>query len=330
MPEETPPTERKKTFGEKLKGVGKAIGRGAKKVPGIAYREVVKPYGEHLVEKFTEPVVSKPTIRRRPLPGTADLARAYGTKVEPYKAEERTTKATRPGGARRGFPSGAEPGTPTGLKRGAAEPHTVKPLLATQRRKLKRRPGTARPVKRGSRYITKSGRATPVIPREGETLQSESYRRRLAKQQAADRKAAREESLKPKVGTTREAAAKKEALTAGHEIGEYVEVIGRPEPKTPAKPTVKGMTRAKPKRKFSAKKTTKTLTEAAKKRREEMGKVQIDTTAQEMARMVTEQELAREAQRTEAELKEGRRPRREKARYRYRVRGTRRNEGRGR
>jgi len=51
-----PETEKKKGFGQKLKGVGKAIGRQLKKVPGVAYRDVVKPYGQHLKEKFTEPV----------------------------------------------------------------------------------------------------------------------------------------------------------------------------------------------------------------------------------------------------------------------------------
>ena len=327
--------DEKKGFGEKLKGVGKAIGRRLKKVPGVAYRDVVKPYAQNIADKFTEPVVSKPTLRRRPLPGTADLAKAYGTTVEPYKAEERTTKATRPrdiveGG--RGFPSGAVAGTKTGLKRGTAAPHTVEPFKATQRTSLKRKPGYRAKPKRKSRYKTATDMATPVIPRPGETLQSSSYKARLAKQQAAERKATREAALKPKVG---KGEAKKEsttALTAGTRIGEVVTVIGEMPPgPAPKRPTVKGMTRKKPKRKFSAKRTGATLRKAGKARQEQMAAVPPpDTTSQELARMMTEQDIAREAQRTETELKTERKPRREKARYRYRTRGLKRSEGRGR
>ena len=320
-----PPQKEKKGFGEKLKGVGQAIGRGLKKVPGIAYRDVVKPYAQHIAEKFTEPVVSTPTLRRKPLPGTAALSKAYRTTVEPYKAEERTTKATRPGGRR--FPSGAEPGTKTGLKRGEHAPTTVEPFKAQQRTKLKRTPGATRPRVK-ARYITSGGAKAVPIPRPGETLQSASYKSRIAKEQAAERKAAREAAVKPRVGKGQTKAEPREPLTAGVARGETVTVIGRLPP--PPAPTTKGMTRAKPKRKFSPTRTGKTLSAAAKARREAMEKVgRVDTTAQDVARMMTEQEMAREAQRTETELKEDRTPRREKARYRYRTRGLRR-EGRGR
>ncbi len=324
-----PPAEKKKGFGEKLKGVGKAIGRGLKKVPGIAYRDVVKPYGAHMRDKFTEPVVSTPTLRRKPHPGTGDLAKAYGTKVEPYKAEERTTKATRPGGP---FPSGAVAGTPTGLKRGVDAATTVEPFKAQQRTKLKRKPGADRTTRIAAQYKTSGGAKGRPIPRPGETLQSASYKSRIAKEKAAERKAAREAALKPKVGKSQTKTEKRAPLTAGTRVGEVVTVIGEmPRDKPLGPPKTKGMTRAKPKRKFSSKRTQATLTKAAKARREEMAEyTPPDTTAQEMARMMTEQDIAREAQRTETELKGGRKPTREKARYRFRTRGLKRSEGRGR
>jgi hypothetical protein len=316
--------DEKKGFGAKLKGVGKAIGRQLKKVPGVAYRDVVKPYAQHMADKFTEPVVSKPTLRRETLPGSAALSKAYRTGVEPYKAEERTTKATRPGGP---FPSGAVAGTPTGLKRGAGA--TVEPFKAQQRTKVKRKPGADRTTRIAAQYKTSGGAKGVPIPRPGETLQSASYKSRIAKEKAAERKAAREAALKPKVGKGR---TKTTDLTAGTRVGEVVTVIGEmPRDKPPGPPTTKGMTRAKPKRKFSPKRTGATLTKAAKARREEIAAyTPPDTTAQEMARMMTEQDIAREAQRTETELKKGRKPQREKARYRYRTRGLKRSEGRGR
>jgi hypothetical protein len=318
--------DKKKGFGEKLKGVGKAIGRQLKKVPGVAYRDVIKPYGEHLRDKYTEPVVSQPTLRRKTLPGSAALSKAYRTGVEPYKAEERTTKATRPGG--RGFPSGAEPGTKTGLKRGAKEAHTVEPFKAQQRTKLKRKPGADRTRRVAAQYKTSGGAKGVVLPLPGETINSTSYRQREAKRKAQERKAAREAALKPTVGKSQTKAETREPLT-GVARGETVTVIGRLPP--PPAPTTKGMTRAKPKRKFSPKKTGEALRKAAKARREQIAAyTPPDTTAQEMARMMTEQDIAREAQRTETELKGGRKPQREKARYRLRTRGLKRSEGRGR
>lgn len=316
-------------IGGVLKGIGKAIGRGVKKGAGYVHREVIIPEYEHIRGKFTEPVVSKPTVRRKTLPGSAALSKAFRTTVEPYKAEERTTKATRPGGVVGGrrFPSGAVEGAPTGLKRGEHAPHTVEPFKAQQRTKLKRTPGATRPRVK-ARYKTAGGAKAVPIPRPGETLQSASYKSRIAKEQAAERKAAREAAVKPRVG---KGPTTTTALTAGVARGNYVEVIGRvSEPERRAAPTVKGMTKAKPKRKFSAKRTTKTLGEAARASQKEIEIDRLDTTAQDVARMMTEQEMAREAQRTESELKEDRRPRREKARYRYQTRGYKRSEGRGR
>jgi hypothetical protein len=85
------------------------------------------------------------------------------------------------------------------------------------------------------------------------------------------------------------------------------------------------------KTKFSAKKTLKEVGKAAAASQKDIEFAERpDTTAQEVARMMTEADVAREAERAEAALRTGRKPTREKARYRYRTRGYKRSEGRGR
>jgi len=295
-----PPTEKKKSFGEKLKGVGKAIGRGVKKVPGIAYRDVVKPYGEHIASKFTEPTVRKVSLKRRVTPGGVEAYRAEKTTVsreeaptvKRYRAEQRTRlkrpprKAT-PGQGRTTAYDPAFTGSKSAVERLSDISHLAGPI--------KRLPiGMGRKAGKGKKRTTKKKVISPT----------------------------------PETAATRREQAERTVKRAGAEVGEYVEVVGGIEPRDPpGRPRMKRKARVK----FSPKKTGATLRKAAQKRQEQMAAVPpADTTAAEMARMMTEQELAREAQRTESELKGGRKPTREKARYRLRTRGLKRSEGRGR
>ena len=286
-----PETEKKKGFGEKLKGVGKAIGRQLKKVPGVAYRDVVKPYAQHMADKFTEPAVSSPTLKRTIDPGTSELFKAAKTTVSRKEAP------------------------------------TVEPYRAEQRTRLKRGPGKVRAA-RGK---------TTAYDRPAGSLTAVGRLNKLAEEKAkaagtAPKAAPKKEVISP----TPEKKPTPSAATPGSAAtprlrGEYVEVIGGLEPKSgPKPPPVRGMQRAK-KRKFSPKRTGATLTKAAEKRREDIAKAAPkDTTAQEMARLMIEQEVGREAERAEAALKGGRKPQREKARYRLRTRGYKRSEGRSR
>jgi len=276
MPNGTP-QQKKKGFGEKLKGVGKAIGRGLKKVPGIAYRDVVKPYGEHLRDKFTEPVdishLAGP-IDRIPIGmGRKPLTKRISHLAGPIKD------------------------LPIGMGRKAAAP------------KRKATPGR--------------GRTTAYDP----SFTGKSAVERLA--ETAPKKKVISPTPKKEPRTASEGRVTKPTdLTAKARVGEVVTVIGELPPAA-KKPTPRA--KRGPARKFSPKQTGKTLSAAAKARREQMAAVPTpDTTAQEMARMITEQEIAREAQRTETELKGGRKPKREKARYRLRTRGYKRSEGRSR
>jgi len=274
-----PPETEKKGFGAKLKGVGKAIGRGLKKVPGIAYRDVVKPYGEHLRDKFTEP------IDISPLAGPIDrLPIGMGRKAAPKK--------------RISDLAGPIKDLPIGMGRKAAPP------------KRKATPGRGRTGAYDPSFTGKS-----AVERLAETAPKKTI------------------SPTPKTTPKKEPRTQSEGrvtkstdLTAGKQTGEVVTVIGEmPKKRTPRR-AKKG-----PARKFSPKQTGKTLQEAGKARKEAMEKTtQIDTTAAEMARILTEQEVGREAERAEAALKGGRKPTREKARYRLRTRGYKRSEGRSR
>jgi len=271
-----PPQKEKKGFGEKLKGVGKAIGRQLKKVPGVAYRDVIKPYGEHMRDKFTEPVdishLAGP-IDRLPIGmGRKPLRKSISHLAGPIKD------------------------LPIGMGRKAAPP------------KRKATPGR--------------GRTTAYDP----SFTGKSAVERLA--ETAPKTTPKTTKKKEPTTASEGRVTKPTDLTAKAKVGEVVTVIGEmpPAEKKPTPRAKKG-----PKRKFSPKRTRETLKKAAEKRREQMAAVPPpDTTAQEVARMMTEQEIAREAQRTETELKGGRKPTREKARYRYRTRGYKRSEGRSR
>lgn len=274
--------DEKKGFGAKLKGVGKAIGRGLKKVPGIAYRDVVKPYGEHLRDKFTEPAT--PSDLAGPI---EDLPIGMGRKA-----------AAPPKRNISGLAAGPIHRLPIGRK--AAKP------------KPKRIAGRGRTGAYDPSFTGKS-----AVERLAETAPKEKVKK----------EAPTEKKKEPRTASEGRKT-KSTDLTAAKREGEFVTVIGE----MPKKPTRRATTRRVFQgRKFSPKKTGQTLRAAAKKRQEQIAAVPTpDPTAQEMARMITEQEIAREAQRTETELKGGRKPKREKARYRLRTRGYKRSEGRSR
>ena len=286
-----PPAEKKKGFGEKLKGVGKAIGRGLKKVPGIAYRDVVKPYGAHMRDKFTEPTVRKVDLKRTVTPG-----------LEPWQTTVSRKEA------------------PTVSRKGQGISHLAGPIekLPIARRVAK--PKRKRTVGRGkTTAYDMPGKS--AVERLNETAPKAAPKEKPTQKKPTPKKEPTTASEGRKTKST--------DLTAKARIGEVVTVIGEMPKEKKATPRTT-MIRP-PRRKFSPKRTAATLTKAGKARREQMAAVpQPDTTAQEMARLMTEQDIAREAQRTESALKEDRKPRREKARYRYRTRGLKRSEGRGR
>ena len=273
-----PETEKKKGFGAKLKGVGKAIGRQLKKVPGVAYRDVVKPYAQHMADKFTEPT----TLSERIGP-LEDLPIGMGRKADP----------------RREGPSQPR----VSLIAGPIQPLPIGRKAATKRKRTVGRGKTTAYDFTGKSAVERLNETAPkkVISPTPE-------------------KTPKKEPLTQSEGRV----TKSTDLTAGKQTGEVVTVIGEMPPTPRTKPKAR-------KRKFSPKRTAETLKKAAAARREQIAAVPPpDTTAQEMARLMTEQEVSREAERAQAALKGGRKPQREKARYRLRTRGYKRSEGRSR
>jgi hypothetical protein len=271
--------DEKKGFGAKLKGVGKAIGRGLKKVPGIAYRDVVKPYAQHMADKFTEPT----TLSERVGP-IEDLPIGMGRKADPRREG--------PSQPRVSLIAGPIHRLPIGRKAAA---------------KRKRTPGRGKTA-----AYDMPGKS--AVERLNETAPKKKV------MSPAPKKEPKKEPRTQSEGRV----TKSTDLTAGKQTGEVVTVIGEMPPTRRTKPKAR-------KRKFSPKRTRETLNKAGEARREQMAAVPPpDTTAQEMARMMTEQDVSREAERAQAALKGGRKPQREKARYRYQTRGYKRSEGRSR
>ena len=302
-----PPQKKKKGFGEKLKGVGRRIVQEAKKAPGTIYREGIKPEAKRILEKFTEegPAPTGPRIKDEPQAGT-------------FK--------------------GPFEGTPTGFRLGRLTSHLpaeIRPPKEKVSRPAPKAKTIAEQVKPAS-YPLAGGRTTAYDPA---FRGSKSAVERLNESYEAERKAkggAAPKTTTPKTAPTK-GTTRKESTTKPSDVTFKVEVKG---PKAPDKIDVyqgrrkqRAKTRtakaAKPgKRRFSATKTYKEIGKAAAASQKPIER--IDTTGQDLARILTEQEIAREAQRTETELKGGRKPQREKARYRFRTRGLKRSEGRGR
>jgi len=314
---------KKKGFGEKLKGIGRRIVQEAKKVPGTVYREGIKPEAKRILEKFTEV---------GPAPG------------RPISGEPQAGTTTAP------FEEG-----PKGLRRGRRTSH-LDPKILPPKEQVSRPAPKAQTI--AEQIAPKDyGRAGGRTGAYDRSFTGKSAVQRLNEIRAKETKA------KPQRNITAEKPPSVKVTTAGPLVDQTKSrVPGRSKSEArgtvrgyriktdAAVPTSKKETRTDKtaaarkqraglmesrkgkggKRKFSGRKTTKTLGEAARASQKDIEIERLDTTAQEMARLMTEQDVGREAERAEAALKQGRTPRREKARYRYRTRGLRRTENRGR
>ncbi len=371
--------DKKKGFGEKLKGFGRAVGREAKKIPGRIYREGIKPEAKRILEKFTEvgPAPTSP-ISRLPQAGHERVPFEEGPKgFRGGTAEQRAR-------ARKGL-------LPAKILSPAEQVSKPVPTIKEQ-------------LKKPAYYPLAGGRTTsydtPVrmIPRPGETMDTPAFKARRQKAQdvrdqrrslpspkdkappfegrpklrrgtqeekrARDADQAKAISQATKVttaepltdqtrATTKTTLGRKGSRTKKQERGTVSKYVIKTKAEVPTAEAAETKTETKKetrtdrtlaarkqraglresrkgkagKRKFSATKTLETLGKAADSQKPIE---RIDTTAQEIARMMTEQDVGREAERAEAALKQGRRPRREKARYRFQTRGYKRSEGRGR
>ncbi len=338
----------KKGFGEKLKGVGKAIGRGVKKVPGTIYRDVIKPYGQHMADKFTEEGPGAERLVGPIKQGTPEQRARARKALLPAKILSPAEQVSKP----------------------------IKPI----KEQLK---GKYYPLAGGRT----SAYDTPVrmIPRPGETMDTPAFKarrqkaqdeqdqrkslpkdkappfegrpllRRGTQQEKAIRDATKTTTAEPLTDQTRATVGRTKAKARGS-ISRYriktkaaVPEQSKTEPalaKTPKdkpptsrdiaftakrrqKAGVQASRKGKAgKRKFSPKRTAETLNKAAAATSKPIER--IDTSAQDMARILIEQEVGREAERANVALQGGRKPTREKARYRLRTRGYKRSEGRSR
>ena len=338
MPPQTQTQKKKKGFGEKLKGVGRRIVQEAKKVPGTIYREGIKPEAKRILEKFTEEGPSP----GRPISGEPQA----GTTAAPFERGPKGLKrAINPRPAR------------GGVSQPAPKAQTIAEMVAP----------VSRPA--AKHYPLAGGRTTAYDPSfTGSKGAVERLAEIRAKEKGTSTpkrattisEAVKVTSEKPLVEkttqTTGRTTTKKKAQARGKLRGyeqpvfkatatapkaEAAAVKGGPPPKITkeqrharAQRQRAGLMKSrkgKPgKRKYSATKTYKEIGKAAAASQKPLDIERLDTTALEVARAMTEQDVGREAERAEAALKQGRKPTREKARYRYQTRGYKRSEGRGR
>lgn len=341
----------KKGFGEKLKGFGRAVGREAKKIPGTIYREGIKPELERIRDKFTEegPAATRP-ISGEPQAGTTRAPFEEGERG--FRLGRRTShkepkilppkeKVSRPAPKAKtikeqlkarpaSYPlAGGRTGSYNVPKRLIPLPGETTSSPAFIKRQKEMRIQKAAPQGRGG---------TPTLerttPKPKKAPAPGTGRPRLERGTPDEKKKRRQQrgrvkgyqppvfktaatATAPKAEPTIEPAPKKETRT-DRTAAARKQRAGLAESR-----------KGKPgKRKFSATKTYATIGKAAADSQKPIER--IDTTGLDLARMMTEQDIAREAQRTETELKGGRKPQREKARYRFRTRGLKRSEGRGR
>lgn len=335
----------KKGFGEKLKGFGRAVGREAKKIPGTIYREGIKPELERIRDKFTEAGPAPKRLQK-------DQPQA-GSFAAPFEKTET--------GLRRGRRTSHVDPKILPPKEQVSRPA---PKAQTIKEQLKARPASY-PLAGGR--TTAYDRPLSLIPNPGETINTPAFIARQKKARAEKARQPTPRGGKPTLERPTPKAPPKKAPPPGE--GRPRLERGTPEEKekrkrqrgslsgyrieTTAKvpaiaPTPKKETRSDRtaaarkqraglkesrkgkagKRKFSATKTYAEIGKAAASTQKPIER--IDTSAQDMARILTEQEVGREAERAEAALKGGRKPQREKARYRLRTRGYKRSEGRSR
>ena len=346
----------KKGFGEKLKGFGRAIGREAKKIPGTIYREGIKPELERIRDKFTEEGPA-PT---RPISGEPQA----GTTTAPFKEGERGFRL-----GRRTAHKEPKILPKETMSRPAPKVKTIKeqlkgayyPLAGGRTSsynvpvRMVPRPGEtmktpAFVARQKKAQDARDQRKSVTPPRTGEkpTLERPTPK-------PEPKKAPPPGTGRPRLerGTPEEKRKRRErGSLRGYQPPvfktEATATAPRTEPAIAKTPTPKKETRIDRtaaarkqraglkesrkgkagKRKFSATKTYAELGKAASASQKPIER--IDTSAQDLARILTEQEVGREAERAEAALKGGRKPQREKARYRLRTRGYKRSEGRSR
>ena len=332
MPPQTQTQKKKKGFGEKLKGVGRRIVEEAKKVPGTIYREGIKPEAKRILEKFTEEGPSP----GRPVSGEPQA----GTTAAPF---ERGPK---------GLKRAVNPRLPRGE---VSQPAAKVPTIAEQIAPVSRPAAKHYPLAGGrtSAYDKAFTGSKSAVERLNESRAKEKGTRATTVQEAV--KVTSEKPLVEKTTQTRATPSKKK--TPRGQVRGYEPPVFKATataPKAEAKPVKEGSPKkitkeqrhataqkqraglmksrkGKPgKRKYSATKTYKEIGKAAAASQKPLDIERLDTTALEVARAMTEQDVGREAERAEAALKQGRKPTREKARYRFRTRGLKRSEGRGR
>ena len=339
----------KKGFGEKLKGFGRAIGREAKKIPGTVYREGIKPELERIRDKFTEvgPAAT------RPISGEPQA----GTTTAPFEEGER--------GFRLGRRTAHKEPKILPPKEQVSRPA---PKAKTIKEQLKARPASY-PLAGGRTTSYDRPLSLIPNPGETINTPAFIARQKKAREDKARQQTPRGGKPKLQRGTP-EAKKLREAtsVTTAEPLTDRIATAGGGRTKVKARGTVSGYRiktdaavptiketpkpkketridrtaaarkqraglkesrKGKPgKRKFSATKTYAEIGKAASASQKPIER--IDTTGLDLARMLTEQEVSREAERAQAALKGGRKPQREKARYRLRTRGYKRSEGRSR
>ncbi len=320
-------------IGGVLKGIGKAIGRGVKKIPGTIYREGIKPEAQRIYEKFTEPGPPAERLVGPIKQGTPEQRARSRKSLLPAKILSPAEQVSKPAptikeqvkaasfplaGGRTGAydPSFTGMGAVDRLRQrdAARKARETRPRLerGTKEEKAARAAAREKAI-RDTVKVTTAKPLTDQTTLEGRT--KEQSRGVISRYRIKATAAVPEQ---PKVVPTI-AESKKETR------------IDRTAPARRQKARLEASRKEKPtKRKFSGRKTTAEIGKAARASQKEIEIDRLDTTAQEVARMMTEQEVGREAERAEVALKQDRRPRREKARYRYQTRGYKRSEGRGR
>lgn len=329
-------------FGQKLKGVGERIVQEVKKVPGTVYREAIKPEAKRILEKFTEEGPPPPErigeIPHAPVPGATPGLRRGRHRLPPEIPAEVRGQVSLPA-----------------------------PRAQTVEEMVRERPAHYRAQGRTRAYGIGSP-VLPRAPGESQADYQKrvARRQRTLEQRKTPAQRAREPGEKPALerpaGETRarppravQETPPSVVVTQAGPLTDQTRPTVEARQAAPGTPTFRTTVterttpviqampgraeqrrrreqreRLRKRRKWSARKTYKEIGKAAGAAAEPIEVDRIDTTAQELARAMTEEDIAREQARVEAVLREGRRPRRERPRYRYRVRGMGRNDNRGR
>jgi len=320
-------------------------GREAKKIPGTIYREAIKPEAKRILEKFTE-AGPEPERLVKLKQGTPEQRARARKGLLPPKILTAAEQVSKPAPK---APTIAEqlkkPAASYPLAGGRTTAYNVPVRMIPRPGETMSSPGFL--ARRKKAQDARDQRKSVTPPRTGEkpTLQrgtpAEKRLREGVKTTTAEPLVERTTQTRP--GRTK---AQQRGSVSGYRIKTEAAVPTIAEPPKDKPPTTRDIAFTAKRRqqagleasrkgkggprKFSGRKTTAEIGKAARASQKDIEIERLDTTAEEVARMMTEQDVAREAERAEAALKAGRRPRREKARYQYRTRGVRRTENRGR